>query len=135
VAHSRDPRRYVVEDAGGRRLAYVYAREGAGAGGDSLTRDGARRIAANIAKLPELLRKPNLAGHRYAGAIRSVRCSVTLLRQLAAKTASRAAERDRGTAHVTDRIGRTCWVEFMFGRHRLRGRGLRRARDLHCLHH
>ena len=46
-----------VIDANGQSLAYFYARENdndAGAAG-VLTMDGARRLASNFAKLPELL--------------------------------------------------------------------------------
>ena len=53
----RIPGGYVVKDATGQALAYVYARE-LKADADTakvLTMDEARRIASNIAKLPVLL--------------------------------------------------------------------------------
>jgi hypothetical protein len=49
---------YVVRDANGQSLAYVYSRnnENDAATAKVLTKDEARRIARNIAKLPQLLK-------------------------------------------------------------------------------
>ena len=63
ASHHHGPlRRYrgfKVSDANGQSLAYVYSRENEHDAhmAQVLTEDGARRIASNIAKLPELLRK------------------------------------------------------------------------------
>ena len=54
---------FVVKASNDRPLVFIYYWDGVGRRSLTklLTRNAARRIAANIAKLPELLRQPNVA--------------------------------------------------------------------------
>lgn len=63
TVHSNDDA-YWVEDASGQRFAYCYFRENGSIGGGRssyLTRDQARRIASNVAKLPDLINATRVA--------------------------------------------------------------------------
>jgi hypothetical protein len=59
LARRQDAGRLYLRDANGQAMAFVYSRDGEAEARQAkvLTTDEARRVAANIARLPELLGK------------------------------------------------------------------------------